>query len=196
MATLEHEQSLLGGRPAAARDPHVFAAQTGRRPRALQFAGLCGAMLSLAWIAALAFALLGAGALPGALPATKAGPAPRPAVRAVERAPVRSTRGVAPRRTRAASGREVPTAATSVSTARATARASATVASTHAPVVPAAPPPPPAAPRQGWARRGWTAPPGRVKPDPSPRGADGRSAAAGDPSGTAPGQSGSHARNG
>jgi hypothetical protein len=195
MATLEHEQPLLGGRPAAARDPHVFAAQTGRRARALQLAGLCVAMLSLAWIAALAVALLGAGALPGALPATKA-PAPRPAVRAVGRVPVRSIPGAAPRRARAASGREVPTAATAVSPARATARASATVASTHAPVVPAAPPPPPAAPRQGWARRGWTAPPGRVRPDPSPRGADGRSAAAGDPSGTASGQSGSHPRNG
>lgn len=187
MAAFEHERPLPGGRPAAARDPHVFAAPTRRRARALQFGALCSAVLALAWIAALAVALLGADALPGALPAAKASPAARPApIGATERSAARSVPDAAPGRRSAALRREIKVAA---APERATARASVTVASPAAPVAPpAAPAPaaPPAAPRQGWARRGWAAPPGHVKPD----------RAAGKVSGTTPGQSGSHARSG
>ena len=182
MAAFEHE----------VREAYVFAAPTGRRARALQVAGLCVAMVSLAWIAALAVALLGAGAVPDALPAAKAGSVRPPApARAHQRAPARSMPGPAPRRA-------IRTSTAAVTPARATAQAPITVASPRASLAPpAAPPPPPATPRQGWARRGWTAPPGRVKPDRAPtRGANGHGAAADDPSGTTPGQSGSHAHNG
>jgi hypothetical protein len=199
MAAFEHEQPFLEGRPAAACDPHVFAAPTRRRARALQLGALCAAVLSLAWIAALALALLGADALPGVLPAAKASPDPRPApIGRLERGAARSVSRAAPSHRSAASRREIQAAAAHARTAQATARASATVASPAAPVAPpAAPAAPPAAPRQGWARRGWTAPPGHVKPDRAPlRGDDGGSSVAANVSGTTPGQSGSHARNG
>lgn len=191
MAAFEHEQPLLGGPTAADPDPHVFAAPTRRRARALQLGALCAAVLSLAWIAALAVALLGYGALPGVLPAAKAHRAPLPApIGAPAGAAARSVSRAAPRRSSAASHREIRAAAVPAVPAQATARASATVASPAAPVAPpAGPAAPPAAPRQGWARRGWTAPPGHVKPD-------GSSSAGGNVSGTTPGQSGSHARNG
>jgi hypothetical protein len=199
MAAFEHEQPLLGGRPAAARDPHVFAAATRRRARALQLGALCAAVLSLAWIAALTVALLGADALPGALPAAKASPAPPPApIGAPERAAARSVPRAASGHRSPESRREIHAAAVPAAPAQATAQASTTVASPAAPVAPpAAPAAPPVAPRQGWARRGWTAPPGHVKPDRAPpRGGDGGSSAAGDVSGTTPDQSGSHSRNG
>jgi hypothetical protein len=198
MAAFEPEQPLIGGRPAAARDPHVFAAPTRRRARALQLGALCAAVLALAWIAALAVALLGADALPGAMPAAKASPAARPApIGAPESTAARSVPDAASGHRSAALRHEIKVAA---APERATARAYVTVASPGAPVVPpAAPTPaaPPAAPRQGWARRGWTAPPGHVKPDRAPphRG-DGGSSAAAKASGTTPGQSGLHARNG
>jgi hypothetical protein len=184
MAAFEHE----------VRKAYVFAASTGRRARALQVAGLCVAVVSLAWIAALAVALLGAGALPDALPAAKARAAPQPVP---ARAPARRIPGSAPRRARVAVRDEVRTSAATVRPARATAPAALTVTSPRASVTAPGAPPPPASPRQGWARRGWTAPPGQVKPDRTPpRGANGHGAAAGDPSGTTPGQSGSHAHNG
>jgi hypothetical protein len=192
MAALEHEQPVVDGRPAAARDPHVFAAPTRRRARALQLGALCAAVLSLAWLAALGVALIGADALPGVLPAAKASPAPRPApIGPLERGAARSVPRAAPSHRSAASRREIQAAAAPAVPAQATAQASVTVASPAAPVAPpSAPAAPPAAPRQGWARRGWTAPPGHVKPDRAPpRGGDGGS-------GPPPGQSGSHARNG
>jgi hypothetical protein len=197
MAAFEQEQPLLGD--PAARDPHVFAAATERRARALRLAGLCVAMLSLAWIAALAFALLGAGAFPDALTAATAQPAPGPTVpRIPAKAHAPSTPSAALRRVARAPGREVGTGTAAVVQAGSTSRASATVAAPRAPATPAVPPPaPPAAPRQGWAKRGWTAPPGRVKPARAPaRGTAGSAGVADDPSGTAPGQSGSHAHNG
>jgi hypothetical protein len=201
MTTFEQEQPLLGD--PAARDSHVFAAATELRARALRLAGFFVAIVSLAWIAALAVALLGAGALPDALPAAKARPTPRPDVlRTPDSASSRGTPGAAPRRVGPASGREVGTATAVVVQAGRTSRASATVAAPRAPTTPAVPlppppPPPPAAQRQGWAKRGWTAPPGRVKPDRAPaHETGGTSGVADDLSGTAPGQSGSHAHNG
>jgi hypothetical protein len=199
MAAFEHEQPLLGGPTAVDPDPHVFAAPTRRRARALQLGALCAAVLSLAWIAALAVALLGYGALPGVLPAAKARRAPRPApIGAPAGAAARSVSPAAPRSRSAPSSRAIRAAAVPAVPAQATARASATVASPAAPVAPpAGPAAPPAAPRQGWARRGWTEPPGQMKPDQAPpRGDHGGSSAAGNVSGTAPGQSGSHAPNG
>lgn len=200
MAAFEHDQPILGD--PAARDPHVFAALTRRRARALRLAGFCVAMLSLAWIAALAFALLGAGAFPGALSAAKARPAPRPTVpHAPEKAHARSALGAAQLRAPDASGREVAPNTVAAARAAGSSHASATVAAPRAPAPrapapPAAPPPPPAAPRRGWAKRGWTAPPGRVKADQAPPRGAGGGGVADDPSVTAPGQSGSHAHNG
>jgi hypothetical protein len=198
MATFEQEQPLLGD--PAARDSHVFAAATGRRARALRLTGFLVAMLSLAWIGALAVALLGAGALPDALPAAKARPTPRPEVlRTPDNAQARRTLTAAPHRAARASGREVGTATAAVVQAGSTSHAPATPAAPRASATPAVPPPapPPAAPQQGWAKRGWTAPPGRVKPDRAPaHGTGGTSGVADDSSATAPGQSGSHGHNG
>jgi hypothetical protein len=197
MTTFEQEQLLLSD--PAARDSHVFAAATELRARALRLAGFFVAMVSLAWIAALAVALLGAGALHDALPAAKARPTPRPeVVRTPDNAPSRSTPGAAPRRVGPASGREVGTATAAVVQAGRASRPSTTVAAPRAPTTPAVPlPPPPAVPRQGWAKRGWTAPPGRLKPDRAPaHGTGGTSGVADDSTGTAPGQSGSHGHNG
>jgi hypothetical protein len=193
MAAFEHEQPFPDGRPAAACDPHVFATPTRRRARALQLGALCAAVLSLAWIAALGVALLGADALPGVLPAAKASPAPRPApIGPLERGAARSVPRAAPGRSSAASRSEIRAVAVPTAPAQATVTASATAASPAA-----APVAPPAASRQGWARRGWTAPPGHVRPDRAPpRGGEGGNGAAGDVSGTRAGQSGSHERNG
>jgi len=197
MATLEHEQPLLRGPQRAAADRHVFAAATGRRAYALRLAGICVATLSLVWLGALAIALLGAGALPGVLPAAKArSVAPRaaaPRVWAPRAAPARVLRRDwgAQRSVRPA----VPGSGLRTAVAVAVAPARVRVASARAPVTPPAAPPAPAAAGQGWARHGWTAPPGRVKHDEAPpRGAGGHSGDAVDSPRTSGGQSGAHAR--
>jgi hypothetical protein len=196
MATLEHEQSLLTSPLGAAGDRHVFAAATRRRARALRLAGICVATLSLVWLGALALALLGAGALPGVLPAAKAGSAaprvaaPRePALSAAQARVLRRAWGAQRSVTPAASERGFRTV---VAVAQAPARVR--VVSAGARFTPPAAPPAPAAAGQGWARHGWTAPPGRVKHDQAPpRGAGGHSGAAA--STRIPGgQSGAHAR--
>jgi hypothetical protein len=196
MATLEHEQPLLTAPHRAAGDRHVFAAATGRRASALRLAGICVATVSLVWLGALAFALLGAGAIPGVLPVAKArNAAPRaatprvPAPRAAPARVLRRASGTRRRLTPAAPG-ELRTAV-----APAQAPAHMRVVSARAPVTSPAAAPVPAAPRQGWARHGWTAPPGRVKRDQAPpRAVGGQRGNAVDPSQTPGGQSGSHAR--
>ena len=196
MATLDHEQPLPTGPQRAAGDRHVFAAATVRRAHALRLAGICVATLSVVWLGALAIALLGASAVPGVLPAAKARDvAPRaaaPRVRAPRAAPARVLRrawGAQRSVTPVAPGRELRTA---VAVAQAPARVR--VVSARAPVTPPAAPPAPVA-GQGWARHGWTAPPGRVKHDQAPpRGAGGHSGDALESTRTSGGQSGAHAR--
>jgi hypothetical protein len=194
MATLEHEQPLLTAPQRAARDRHVFAAATGRRAHALRVVGICVATLSLVWLGALAIALLGASAVPGVLPAAKARSVPSraaaPRVRAHRAAPTHALRlalGAQRNVTPAAPGRGLPTA---VAVAKAPARVG--VVSARAPVTPRATPPASAAAGQGWARHGWTAPPGRVKHDQAPPRGAGHSGDAVDSTRTSGGQSGAH----
>jgi hypothetical protein len=192
MTTLEHEQPLVTARWPAASDPHVFAAANVRRARALRLTGICAGMLSLAWLGALAVALLGAGAVPGALPVAKArGPAPRSAPTPVLRhAQAQRVDARARRITPAASRRTPQTAVPAHSPTQVASDLPATVTPPHAAV--ALPVPAPAASRQGWVRRGWTARPGRVKREAAPHRSGGKS---GDAGATAPGQSGSRGRN-
>ena len=196
MATLEHEQPLLTGPRRAAGDRHVFAAATVRRTRAVRLAGICTATLSLMWLGALAIALLGAGAVPGVLPSAKArsvahraaaprAPAPRAAPARVLRRAWRAQRGVTP----AAPGHGLRTAM-----GMAHAPVPLRVVSARTPVTPPAASAGPAAAGQGWARHGWTAPPGRMKHNKPPRGADGQSGDAADSIRTPAGQSRAHAR--
>ncbi len=152
MATLEHEQVLCG------RAAHVFAAATGRRARVLRMTGIAAGVLAVGWLAALGLALFGAGAFPGALPGIKThGPASAPSH------PVRSTpvRGAArvpgfPAAGASSGIRRAPPARTTAVSAR---RPVAPVAA----AAPAAPAQASAPSGQGWARRGWTAPPGQTR---------------------------------
>ncbi len=193
MTTLEHEQPLVTARWAAASDPHVFAAATVRRARALRLTGICAGMLSLAWLGALAVALLGAGAVPGALPVAKArGSAPRSAPTPVLRHAQARRVDAGARRITPAASRRTQTTDPAASPTQAASDVPATVAPPHAAVALPVARSAPAASRQGWARRGWTAPPGRVKREAAPRRSGGKS---GDAGATAPGQSGSLGRN-
>jgi uncharacterized protein (DUF58 family) len=173
MATVEY-----GNRTAP--DPHVFAAATGRRAGVLRAVGIVAGVLALAWLAALALSLLGAGTLPGLLPGA-------------------AHRGLPHRLQSPAAARKVPVPVRPKELARPVARtappATATAANasySHAGSVVTAPaaPAPAAAPQappsrgQGWAHRGWSAPPGQTRKGTG----NGRKQA--DPA-TPPGQSGS-----
>src|SRR5438046_7851757 len=68
MATVEYGNGTTRGPIERAGDAHVFAAASGRRAGVLRAAGIVAGVLALAWLAALALSLLGAGALPGLLP--------------------------------------------------------------------------------------------------------------------------------
>jgi hypothetical protein len=180
MATLEHEQLGAGQAIAPTRESHVFAAATGRRAGVLRALGIAAGVLALAWLAALALSLLGAGSLPGLLP------------EAVHR-------GLPQRHQSPSAGRTAPARVRQRLLARPAARAvhpataAASKASSHsssvvtAPVTPA--PAASASRRQGWVRRGWSAPPGQMRRSqpPAPQGkkqTDGTK--------TPPGQSDSH----
>jgi hypothetical protein len=171
MATLEHE--LTSGRQKRPGDHHVFVSGGGRRRRALRAAGLVAGALALVWLVALGLALAGSTRLPG-LPVPDEKPvAARHASPASTRtaAPARSLAGahVTPARPAAAPPRLEPQrAAPSPSPARPVpaippvTRAAPVTPSTASPAV---------TPRQGWARRGSTAPPGQTRrSEPTPRG--------------------------
>ncbi len=170
MTTLEQEQPFLG--PAAPE--HVFASANGRRARFVRVAGGGAGVLAVAWLVALGLAILGAAGIPDTLRGAKS-QAPA-AARATNRAEVsrfvRTHRGApAPPARAAAPARrhgQAPTTAPASRPARNTAApvkrsvaSSAAVAPTAAVTT--------AAPRKGWARRGWTAPPGQTKTKPRPR---------------------------
>jgi hypothetical protein len=182
------ERTLPAIRPAT--DRHVFAAATARRARILWTVGIGAGLLALAWLVALALALLGAGTLPGVLPAdvahrghhaqsnrTPAHQPQSPTSRAPEQASARPQEPAA-RATRSASANSV--------------RSTAPAASTPAPAVAATPvvtPQTPVSRGQGWARRGWTEPPGHARKPPPVKD---KHQADGSTRTTAPGQSGSH----
>jgi hypothetical protein len=182
MATVEYGSRTTRRPIAPAGDPHVFAAATGRRAGVLRAVGIVAGVLALAWLAALALSLLGAGTLPGLLPGAahrvdqqrhRSPPSVRPAT-----VPVRQ-RELARPVTRVSR----PATATA---SHASSSHSATVVSV--PVTPApaaAPPQAPPSRGQGWTRRGRSAPPGQT------RAGTGNGRKLADPT-TPPGQSGSH----
>ena len=182
MATLEHEQ-LLPRRAGVAHE-HVFVSHDGRRQRILRAAGVVAGGLALVWLAALGLSLAGSTRLPGLslqaakhsvparAPAQAVAPAPPAAhARALALAPTPrpapTLRHVAPRR---AAVHVAPTAAAPARVPPAGHRVrTATVTPAHAAT----------APQRGWARRGWTAPPGQTRrTDPGSRGSGRPSGAA------------------
>jgi len=191
MTTLEQEQPFLG--PAAPE--HVFASANGRRARLMRVAGAGASVLAVAWLVALGLAVLGAAGIPDALRNAK-GQVRAPA-RATNRAGVsrvmRTHRGaLAPPAPAAVPARRHGQAPTTAPASRPAPNTAAPVERSVTSSAPAAPTAAmtTAAPRRGWARRGWTAPPGQTKTKPSPRrhGSSTESPAAN----VSHGQSGSH----
>lgn len=188
MATLEHEQLIPGGQSRPG-EQHIFVSPYGRRQRALRLAGLLAGALALVWLVALGLAMVGSARLAG-LPvpgaqrvafardasATAAVPAPR------RHSP---TGGHEARAASSTPGRVEPQSASArTNPARTTAPATTPPAVLPAPaasVTSATPPLEAATPsRHGWARRGWTVPPGQTKRDqPAARGAGHSTDAAG-----------------
>jgi hypothetical protein len=165
MATLEQEHAIPGRLSLPLGEQRVFAADDGRRARLTGFAGLATAALALVWLAALGAAMLGAGRLPGV---------PLPRAKQVGRAPDAATRHVSPF-VQSLAGR--PAAPPAAPTPR---RSQPQRLSAEADRVQHPAPPPevlsnpaqvqgPALPQRGWARQGWTAPPGQTKRDESVR---------------------------
>jgi hypothetical protein len=182
MATLEQLHSNLARRLPPPREQHVFAADDGRRARVVRLAGLGTAALVLVWLAALGVAMLGAGRLPGvSLPSAKQVHRVSDAVMRQRSPFVRpragrpTARTAAPRVGRSEAQRLIAQAdrvqRASPTSAIASSPAAALLPAAHlAPLAPA-PAQTPSAPQQGWAWRGWTAPPGQAKQDESvPRG--------------------------
>jgi hypothetical protein len=178
MATLEHE--LTRGGQARPRDHHVFVSADGRRRRALRAAGLVAGALALTWLVALGLALAGSTRLPGLpVPDEKAVAAPHASaqltqtaapLRSLVRAHVTPARPATARRLQPRRAAPPPRPARPVLAIPPATRAAPDTTSTSSPA---------ATPTQGWARRGWTAPPGRTRPiEPAPRGV-GRSTDAG-----------------
>jgi hypothetical protein len=176
MATVEHEQPIRRG-PARPREHHVFVSASGHRQSAVRAAGLVAGALALVWLVALGLALAGNRRLPG-LPVTDPKPVaargasgastPTPASRHSRRL-AQATRT----RTETPQSHESRRAAAPTSTAPAKAPiAGIPPAPRGAPVGVTTPTTLTAAsPTHGWARRGWTAPPGTTKiNDPTPRG--------------------------
>ena len=193
MGTLQHERLLTGRVTAPARDPHVFAATNGRRAGVLRTVGIAAGLLALAWLAALALALAGAGSLPGLLPRAAAGSAQHGSSQRLQ--PQSQHRGVqAPVRRQVLAAPVARTTRTERRHARSAVVSRARPAQA-ARVTPATAPPAAQASRgQGWARRGWTAPPGQTRQDQAPAGhGNGKQQAGGTT--TPPGQSGSHSPN-
>jgi hypothetical protein len=167
----------------------VFVAADDRRARRLRYAAAVGAALSGIWLIALAIGVLGVGRLPDlSLPLTARGAdkAPLAADRVVSESSAVATSIAAER---AASAREIMAKAAAATlkgdgAKRASARAHATPAKKVHPATPRTKTPqqtvPSASPattvaattRQGWARRGLTAPPGRARqPEPKAKAA-------------------------
>jgi hypothetical protein len=179
MATLEDEHLFRAAR-ARPREQHVFVSRGGRRQRLLRAGGLGAGALALAWLTALGLAMAGSTRLPG-LPAPAAADA-TPARPASDTASAsRSHTGVVSRRpSSAVASRPVQTrpsrgAAVEADATAPTAPTPVLPASRPAPAASFAPAAPPAqarvTPQQGWARNGWTAPPGQTKRnEPIPRG--------------------------
>ena len=166
MATLEHEQ--LRDARARPHERHVFVSHDGRRQRLLRGAGLVAAVFALAWLAALALALVGDTSLPALrLPATRHD-AP---ARATSAPPRHSTAIHQAASTPRPLQPERATAPASAARPAAPAPRPATHPAPAASVAPVAPTQTAVTPQRGWGRRGWTAPPGQARrSQPRPRG--------------------------
>ncbi len=169
MASIEQERTIrtLRARPPSERP--VFAAEGGRRRRLLRLAGLGAAVVALVWLGVLAIAMLGFGRLPSVpfphgvrgggqeeAKASRPQPADRRARTSMSRAPAAAAARRPTLRLRGTPSRPRPALPTPSSQLPA------------APALPAAvtsPAQTPPSPRQGWAQRGWTAPPGLAKRD-------------------------------
>jgi hypothetical protein len=151
----------------------VFVATDDRRARRLRYLAAFAVALAGAWVVALVIGMLGIGRMPGlSLPVVAHGADKAPAVAAREpavapasvaavtrSAAVMETRSAAPRSASPSHGAAAPKRAKKASTAKAKAKATAPAATAPAATAPAAP----TTPRQGWARRGLTTPPGRTR---------------------------------
>jgi hypothetical protein len=163
-------------------DRPVFVAADGRRARRLRYAAVVAVVVAFAWVTALAIGMLGFDGLPSvSLPlvargadgvpsqgAEQAGVPPTAVSKAESIARARATvgqAGAAPMRSSNVVGRTSyrPAAATPATAGRKASRRRTTRPSAPAvqPLAPAAPTITPA--RQGWARRGVTAPPGQAR---------------------------------
>jgi hypothetical protein len=161
-------------------DRPVFVAADGRRARRLRYATVLAVVVAFAWVTALAIGMLGFDRLPSVslplvargadgTPTQRAEPADvsptalsraesiaraRAALRQAGAAPTRSSNVV--QRTRAGTAATDATAGRKASPRRATQPSGPALQ----PIVPAAPA---TTPRQGWTRRGATAPPGQAR---------------------------------
>jgi hypothetical protein len=180
----------------------VFVASDGRRARWLRCAGAAAVILGCLWLAGLGVGMLGFGQLPGlSLPSIgRAADGPSldrvtPTPRSSQVSP--AVAGTMPIGQRAAAARPARKASKALRASHTTATAKVTrptrartVSKPAAPIqavqppvaaAPAAPASPPL--RQGWARRGWSTPPGETRrSQPAPTVTEAQ------PSSTAPGQ--------
>jgi hypothetical protein len=158
MATVEYGNRTTREPISPARDPHVFAAATGRRAGVLRAVGIVAGVLALAWLAALALSLLGAGTLPGLLPGAAHRGLPHrlqsPAAARKAPVPVRQNELARPVDRTAR-----PATATASNVSSSPGASVVTTPVTPAPAAPQAPP----SRGQGWVRRGWSAPPGQTR---------------------------------
>jgi hypothetical protein len=161
------------------RERPVFVAADDRRARRLRYAAALGVALSCAWLAALTIGMLGVGRLPGlSLPLIAHGADKSPAAEhllsessavatptAVQRAAKAQGIAAAAASGAAVKGNVVKRAAAPAHAKSAKNAHSAKPRTTPPPqTVPSSSPATPAATaRQGWARRGLTAPPGRAR---------------------------------
>jgi hypothetical protein len=167
----------------AATERPVFVAADDRRARWLRYGGAFAVLLGCLWLAALAIGMLGIGHLPGlSLPSlvSRDDGAPREHVRPnVNSSSPASPAADMPQRPASRSAPTPTAKAKAVTQPPRSRRASATTVSPSTPAggVPDAGPPADVAPQpvtpqpapapaptqQGWARRGYTTPPGEVR---------------------------------
>jgi len=168
---------MESGLTATAERP-VFVASDDRRARRLRYAAALAVVLACAWLVALAFGMLGIGRLPGlSLPviahgAEKAPAAKTAVVTSKSAADVPGSSATTARSAAAPTlshaARTGPSSAAALTSgpkartkrhptkAKVTSKAPTTAVRTAPAAAPATPP------RQGWARRGLSAPPGRA----------------------------------
>jgi hypothetical protein len=164
------------------REQPVFVAADGTRARRLRYAGAALVLLGCLWLVALGVGMLGFGHLPGlSLPSVvrAADPAPPEQARGTVHSSSQGSRAVAsptsisPRADAAPAARRVsrpqrasrakPAARVTRPTRARTRTAPPATAPVQAVQPPVAATPAPAPARQGWARSGWTAPPGQSR---------------------------------